>query len=72
MGSAGGVEEPTPRHGDQPAFGVPRRVVRPHAHGLDQRILHGVLGRREVGSATDEDPGSRWGEGPQQGPVHHA
>jgi hypothetical protein len=52
---AGGVEELTPGHGDQPAPGVPRLVVRPHADGLDQGVLHGILGRREVGSATDED-----------------
>src|SRR5439155_13144521 len=52
---AGGVEELTPGHGDQPALGVPRRVVRPYAYGLDQGVLHGILGRREVGSATDEE-----------------
>jgi hypothetical protein len=53
---AGDVEELTPGHGDQPALGVPRRVIRPHAHGLDQGVLHGILGRREVGSAAAEDP----------------
>ena len=36
----------------------------------EQRLLHGVLGRREVGSATDEDPGHRGDEVPQQGLVH--
>ena len=69
---AGGVEELAPGHGDQPALRVPRRVVRPDAHGLDQRVLHGVLGRREVGSATDEDADHAGGEGPQQGLVHRA
>ena len=58
---AGGVEELPPGHGDQPALGVPRRVVRPHAHGLDQGVLHGILGRREIGSATDEDADARQG-----------
>ena len=67
---AGGVEELAPGHGDQPALGVPRRVVRPHPHGLDQRLLDGVLGRREVGSAADEDPDHGGGEGPQQGGIH--
>jgi hypothetical protein len=65
---AGGVKELTPGHGDQPALGVPRRVVRPHAHGLDQGVLHGILGRREVGSATDEDANHGGGEGPAAGP----
>jgi len=54
---AGGVEELTPGHGGQPALRVPRRVVRPHAHGLDQSVLHGNHGG---------------GEGPQQGLVHVA
>jgi hypothetical protein len=67
---AGGVEELAPGHRDQPALGVPRRVVRPPAHGLDQGFLHGILGRREVGSATDEDADHGGGEGPQEGLVH--
>ena len=67
---AGGVEELAPGHGDQPALGVPRRVVRPHAQGLDQGVLHGILGRREIGSATDEDANDGGGEGPQQGLIH--
>ena len=61
---AGGVEELPPGHRDQPALGVPRWVVRPRPHRLDQGVLHGVLGRREVGSATDEDTNDGGGEGP--------
>ena len=52
---AGGVEELPPGHGDQPGLRVPRRVVRPRRTASTQRLLHGVLGRREVGSAADED-----------------
>src|SRR5207248_6848700 len=47
-----------------------RRVIRPHPHGLDQGVLHGILGRREVGSAAAEDPDHRGGEGPQQDLIH--
>ena len=68
--SAGGVEELPPGHGDQPALGIPRRVVRPYAQRLDQGVLHGILSRREVGSATDEDPDHSRCEGPQHGLVH--
>ena len=69
---ADGVEELAPGHGDQPRLRVARRVVRPHAHGLDQGLLDGVLGRREVSSAAAEDPDHGGGEGPQQGLVHRA
>ena len=34
---------------------VGRRLVLPRGERSDERLLHGVLGRREVGSATDED-----------------
>ena len=68
---AGAVEELAPGDRDQPALRVPGRVVGPHPHGLDQGILHGILGRREVSSATDEDADHGGGEGPQQGLVDH-
>jgi len=67
---AGGVEELAPGHGDQPAPGVLRRIIRPHAHGLDQGVLHGILGRREVGPAPDEDTDHRGYEVPQRRLVH--
>ena len=57
----GGVEELAPGDRDQPALGIPGRIVRPPAQGFDQGFLHGVLGRREVSSATAEDRRSRWG-----------
>ena len=66
----GRVEEPAPGHRDQPALRVPRRVVRPDADRLDQGVLHGVLGRREVGSAADEDPEHARREAPEQDLVH--
>jgi hypothetical protein len=69
---SGGVKELTPGHGDQPALGVSRRALRPPAHGFDHGVLHGVLGRLEVGSAADEDPDHDGGEGPQQGLIHRA
>ena len=40
------------------------------ADGLDQRFLHGVLGRREVGSATDEDPDHLRHQLPEECVVH--
>ena len=46
------------------------RDVPPGADGLDQCVLDGVLGRREVGSAADEDPDDRGHELPQQRLVH--
>jgi hypothetical protein len=49
------VDERSPGHGDQPAGGIGGRLVLPGGERTDQRLLHGVLGRREVGSATDED-----------------
>ena len=42
------------------------------ASARTRRLLHGVLGRREVGSATDEDTGDRGNQLPQQGFVHSA
>jgi hypothetical protein len=50
------IQELPPRHGDEPTLGVRRRIGVPAADCDHQRLLHGVLGRREVGSATDEDP----------------
>ena len=47
-------------------LGSPRRVLRPGLHGGEQRLLDGVLGRREIGSATDEDTQDSGSELPQQ------
>jgi hypothetical protein len=66
----GRVEELAPGHGDQPALRIPRWVGRPDADRLDQRVLNGVLGRREVGSAADEDPEHARREAPEQDLVH--
>jgi hypothetical protein len=79
----GRVEEPAPGHGDQPALRIPDgvsparakprawgRVGRPDADRLDERVLHGVLGRREVGPAADEDGEHARREAPEQGLVH--
>jgi hypothetical protein len=46
------------------------RREHPLAHGLDQGVLHGVLGSREVGPAPDEDTDHRGYEIPQQRLVH--
>jgi hypothetical protein len=64
------IEEPVPGHGDQPALRVSRRVGLPDADRLDERVLHGVLGRRKIGSATDEDSEHARCEAPEQGLVH--
>ena len=67
---AGRVEEPPPGHGDEPGLRIPGRVGRPDSERLDQRVLHRVLGRREVGSAADEDPQHTRGEAPEQELIH--
>ena len=66
-----GVEELAPGHRDQPALRVGGRPVRPGQRGLDECFLHGVLGRREVDSATHEDADHRGSQLPQQQFVHH-
>ena len=66
----GRVEEPPPGSGHQPRLRVPRRVVRPGRPGRDERLLHGVLGRREVRSAPDEDTGHLGGEAAQERLIH--
>ena len=52
---AGEVDERVPGHRDQPSLRITGRVVRPGRQRLDDRLLDGVLGRREIGAATDED-----------------
>ena len=42
--------------------GVGRHLVLPRGERPDERLLHGVLGRREVRSATDEDAQDPWDE----------
>src|SRR3546814_18834187 len=49
------VEQGSPRHGGQPRRRIRRALVLPGGERPDERLLHRVLGRREVGSATDED-----------------
>lgn len=66
----GRVEELAPGGGDQPPLRIPRRVGRPHADSLDQGVLYGVLGRREVGSAADEDAEHARREAPEQEVIH--
>jgi len=66
----GRVQKFPPGDGNQPPFRIPRRVAVPGSQGLDQRVLHGVLGRREVNSTTDEDAGDSRNELPQQRFVH--
>lgn len=67
---AHGVEESAPRHRDQPALRVARRILRPHPQGFDERVLDGILGRREIRSAADEDADHRGDERAQQRLVH--
>src|SRR5262249_49783520 len=65
-----GVEEPAPRDRDEPALRIARWIVRPALQRPDQRLLHGILGRREVGAAPDEDADRGRHELPQQRLVH--
>ena len=67
---AGGVEELAPGGGDEPGLRVPWRVVRPGGPGCDEGLLDGVLGRREVCSAPDEDADHLGGEASQELLVH--
>jgi hypothetical protein len=67
---AGSVEELVPRDRDQPCLGIARWVVRPGVQCPDQGVLHGVLRRREVGPAPEEDTDDRGHELPQLRLVH--
>ena len=66
-----GVEELAPGNRDQPALRVGGLPVRPGQRSLDERFLHGVLGRREVSSAMHEDADHRGSQLPQQQFVHY-
>ena len=50
--------------------GVSGHLVPPPGEGPDERLLHGVLGRREVRTATDEDAQDPWDELAQLDLVH--
>ena len=65
-----GVEELAPGRRDQPGLRVGGPPIRPGQRGLDECLLHGVLGRREVDSATDEDTDHRGRQLPQGQFVH--
>lgn len=60
------IQELAPRHGDEPALWIVRRIGGPAADHRAQSLLNGVLGRREVGSATDEDTQHSGYEFPKQ------
>ena len=64
------VEELPPGDGDQPALRIPRGSLRPGGDRLDQRVLHGILRRRELCSAAAEDPDDCGHQLPQQLLVH--
>src|SRR5215471_6550262 len=49
------VEEDPPRDGDEPSGRIGGWVVLPRGERACERLLYGVLGRREVGTATAED-----------------
>ena len=51
----GQVDERSPGDRDQPALGIGGQLVLPRGECPDERLLHRVLGRREVCTATDED-----------------
>jgi hypothetical protein len=64
------VEQGSPGDRDQPALGIGRHLVVPGAMRSDERLLHGVLGRREVCTATEKDAQDRWDELAQLDVVH--
>lgn len=51
------VDHPMPRHGGQPGQRVARPMRRPLPHGLQDRLLYGVLARLELaGPAAAQQP----------------
>ena len=64
------VEEGSPRDGDEPALGIGGQLALPGGERPDERLLHGVLGRREICTATDEDAQDRWDQLAQLDVVH--
>jgi hypothetical protein len=71
VGSAGAAfEEPAPRDRDEPCLRIARWIVRPGFQRPNRGVLRGVLGRREVGPAPDEDTDHRGHQLPQQRLVH--
>lgn len=64
------VEELSPGHRDQPPLRIHRWTIRPGPGRLDERLLHGVLGCREVDSAMHEDADHCGSQLPQQQFVH--
>ena len=64
------VDECSPGDRDQPALGIGGQLVLPGGECPDERLLHRVLGRREVCTATDEDAQDLWNELAQLDVVH--
>jgi hypothetical protein len=64
------VEEGSPRDLDEPTLGIAGELVLPRRECPDEGLLHGILGRREVGTATDEDAQDPWDELAQLDLVH--
>ena len=56
------VEEGSPSDRDEPPRGVGGQLVFPRGECPDERLLYGVLGSREVCTATDEDAQDPWHE----------
>ena len=51
-----------PGHGHEPRERVCGGLVLPVPVGREQRLLDGVLGRREVGSTSHEDTQNPWAD----------
>src|SRR5205085_6371551 len=64
------VEEGSPRDRDEPPRGIGGQLVPPRGERPDERLLYGVLGRREVRTATDEDAQDPWDELAQLDVIH--
>lgn len=66
----GQVEEGPPGDRDEPPRAVGGHLVLPRREGPDERLLDGVLGGREVSTATDEDAQDPGDERSQLAAVH--
>src|SRR5207302_9597413 len=64
------VDEDSPSDRDEPPRGVGGQRALPGGERPDERLLYGVLGRREVRTATDEDAQDPWDELAQLDVVH--
>src|SRR5204862_5518615 len=64
------VEEGAPGDRDEAPRGVRGQRAPPRGERADERLVHGVLGRREVGTAADKAAQDPWDELAQLDVIH--